>query len=95
MSKHTYTEVAHVEALVAILWGIYDLDEIGKLGGSNTASWIADDIAYVHVKFLDKDPNDSDRAKEYSKEKPKHISYKEAVELLRVRIQNSLPMIVY
>jgi hypothetical protein len=81
---------AHVRALIKILLGLYDLDCIGELFGSSTAGWIADDIDYVEIAFLNQSPNSSYQLELFEKGVDP-ISYGEAVDILHTRIKNSLP----
>ncbi len=76
-----------IRAQINLLWHIRETHE-NQLT-TNQISWIDDDITYVEVKYLN-DPNDSTRADEYREEEPKTISFLQALELLTVRLQNTM-----
>ena len=52
-------------------------------------SWIDDDITYVEVKYLNY-INDSTRADEYRMEEPWGIDFLFALDLLTVRLNNTI-----
>ena len=91
----THAQRAHIEALIKILEGMYDLDCIGKIN-ANTADWIMQDIEYVEMGYLKQAP-DSDYQYSVLEENDGSldITYKQAVELLGIRVSNSINYIIF
>ena len=76
-----------IRAQVNLLWHIRSTHENDLT--TNQVFWIDNDITYIEVKYLD-DPNDSTRADEYRIEKPLSIGFLEALEILTVRLHNTI-----
>lgn len=95
-NNDTYAQRAHIEALIEILFGIYNLEPIGKLGGSNTASWINDDVEYVELMYLGLEPDSDFKRELLDAEGPGvTMTYEQALELLKTRLNNSINMIIF
>lgn len=76
-----------IYAQINLLWNIRETHANDLT--VNQVSWIDDDITYVEVKYLT-EYNDSSRADEYRLEEPNTISFLEALDLLTVRLHNTI-----
>ena len=76
-----------IQAQINLLWHIRETHE--KNLTTNQVSWIDDDITYVEIKYLN-EQNDSTRADEVREEEPKTISFLSAIDLLTVRLHNTI-----
>lgn len=89
-------EYGHIDTLVGILTEMYKLESYGKLGGSDTAQWISDDIEYVGMFFLGWPANSDYQFRLQEKHGKGHsITYEEALYILKARITNSVLQIIY
>ena len=74
-----------VANLVKVLEDLTDESEMGV----NTVQWINDDLDLIEVKYYGNQA-DGNRQHEFRGENTEMLTDKEAIELLAVRIQNSL-----
>ena len=76
-----------LRAQLNLLWHLRETHE--KDLTANQVFWIDRDIIYIEVKYLNA-PDDSTIADEYHNEKPISISFLDALELLTVRLHNTI-----
>ena len=76
-----------IEAQVNLLWHLRETHE-NELTPIQI-DWIDDDITYVEVKYLGIE-DDSTRAAEFRDEEHKSIDFVDALNLLSVRIENTV-----
>ncbi len=76
-----------IQAQINLLWHIRETHENDLT--VDQVSWIDDDITYVDLKYL-KEHDGSSRAEEYEMEGQKTISFLSALDMLTVRLHNTI-----